>query len=344
MQWGTRMRQDFTTLSEFSEILQQLPAFDRAAQDAAQARNGQLTKPLGALGRLEDLAAWYCGWRSDPQPSISTPQVIVFAGNHGVTAQGVSAFPAEVTAQMVANFQAGGAAVNQLAKSVGARMDVHALALDRPTHDITQGPAMSESDFVEALGVGWHAVDPKADVLVVGEMGIGNTTSASAIAAALFGGAAEEWTGRGTGVEGGALTHKAAVVARAVAVNADCKSNGLEVLRCLGGRELAAMAGAMVRARLLRIPLILDGFICTAAAACLHAARRDALDHTVAGHVSAEVGHAKILKHLNKDPILSLDMRLGEGSGGALAIAVLQGAVACHSGMATFAEAGVSDA
>jgi len=338
------MRHDFTTLSEFSKILQQLPEFDRVAHDAAQARNGQLTKPPGALGRLEDLAAWYCGWRGDPQPSISAPQVIVFAGNHGVTAQGVSAFPAEVTAQMVSNFQAGGAAVNQLANSVGARMDVHALALDSPTQDMTQGPAMSEAEVVEALLVGWHAVDTTADVLVVGEMGIGNTTSASAIATALFGGTATDWTGRGTGVEGDALTHKAEVVARAVAANPQCQSNGLQVLRCLGGRELAAMAGAMLRARVLRIPLILDGFICTAAAACLHVAQPGALDHAVAGHVSTEIGHGKLLKELAKTPILSLNMRLGEGSGGALAIAILQGAVACHSGMATFAEAGVSDA
>src|SRR6056297_3961383 len=341
---GDSMVQDFTSVEEFSQILQDLPAPDASARAAAEARNAQLTKPLGALGRLEDLAIWYCGWRGDARARITAPQVIVFAGNHGVTAQGVSAFPAEVTAQMVANFQAGGAAVNQLAKSVGARMDVHALALDSPTQDMTQGPAMSESEVVEALLVGWHAVDPTADALVVGEMGIGNTTSASAIATALFGGTATDWTGRGTGVEGDALTHKAEVVARAVAANPQCQTNGLQVLRCLGGRELAAMAGAMLRARVLRIPLILDGFICTAAAACLHVAQPGALDHAVAGHVSTEIGHGKLLKELAKTPILSLNMRLGEGSGGALAIAILQGAVACHSGMATFAEAGVSDA
>ena len=337
------MHQDFTTLAEFSEILQSLPETDRAAVTAAKARDGQLTKPPGALGRLEELAAWYCGWRGDARPVIDAPQVIVFAGNHGVTAQGVSAFPAEVTVQMVANFEAGGAAVNQLAKAAGARMDVHALALDRPTADMTQGPAMTESELVEALKTGWQAVDPKADLLVVGEMGIGNTTAASAIALALFGGAAGDWTGRGTGVEGAALQHKAEVVARAVEVNSGCTSNGLEALRCLGGRELAAMAGAMVRARVLRIPLILDGFICSAAAACLEVAQKGALDHAVAGHLSAEVAHENLLNSLEKTPLLALGMRLGEGSGATLAINILKGALACHSGMSTFAEAGVAD-
>jgi nicotinate-nucleotide--dimethylbenzimidazole phosphoribosyltransferase len=337
------MRQEFSDLSEFSDILQGLPAPDEAARQAAHARDAQLTKPPGSLGRLEELAAWYCAWRGDPRAEIAAPQTIVFAGNHGVTAQGVSAFPPEVTAQMVANFEAGGAAVNQLAETVGARMDVHALRLDQPVGDITQGPAMTEEELVEALQTGWQAVDIKADLLVVGEMGIGNTTSAAAIALAVFGGTAQEWTGRGTGVDGDVLSHKAEVVARAVEANKACKNNGLETLRCLGGRELAAMVGAMVRARVLRIPLILDGFICSAAAACLDAAQPGALDHAVAGHVSAEVAHPKLLEKLGKEPILSLGMRLGEGSGGTLAVAILKAALACHSGMASFAEAGVSE-
>jgi nicotinate-nucleotide--dimethylbenzimidazole phosphoribosyltransferase len=209
---------------------------------------------------------------------------------------------------------------------------------------MTEGPAMSEQEVIAALKLGWQAVDSKADLLVVGEMGIGNTTAASAIALALFGGEASDWTGRGTGVEGAALSHKAEVVARAVEANSSCKTNGLEVLRCLGGRELAAMAGAMVRARVLRIPLILDGFICTAAAACLETAQKGALDHALAGHLSAEAAHDKLLKSLDKDPLLALNMRLGEGSGAGLAINILKGALACHSGMSTFAEAGVSEA
>ena len=337
------MHPDFKTLDEFATILSELPGPDQAMRDAAVVRDGQLTKPPGALGRLEEFAIWYCAWRGVERALIKAPQVIVFAGNHGVTAQGVSAFPADVTAQMVVNFQRGGAAINQLAKTFGARMDVHALSLDKPTEDFTQGPAMDQGEFVEALLTGWQAVDTKADLLVVGEMGIGNTTSAAAIALALFGGSAVDWTGRGTGVDGDTLAHKADVVARGVEVNKSIKNNGMEALRCLGGRELAAMAGAIIRARTLRIPLILDGFICTAAAACLEQAQAGALDHTVAGHVSAEAAHANLLKRIGKDPILSLGMRLGEGSGAALAIGVLKGALACHSGMATFAEAGVAD-
>lgn len=333
----------FATLSEFREILTTLPGSDVEAAEAARARNGALTKPPGALGRLEDLAIWYGGWRGEARPQIAAPQVIVFAGNHGVTAQGVSAFPAEVTVQMVANFEAGGAAVNQLAKAFGARMDVHALDLDQPTADFTAGPAMSEAEVVAALAAGWEAVDEAADLLVTGEMGIGNTTAAAAIAHALFGGEAEDWVGRGTGVDDAGLAIKARVVRDGVAANAGASGDGLEALRCVGGRELAAMAGAIARARVLRIPVILDGFICTAAAASLEVAQPGALDHAVAGHVSAEAAHGALLAQLNKEPLLSLGMRLGEGSGATLAIGVLKGAVATHSGMATFGEAGVSE-
>lgn len=306
------------------------------------ARNGQLTKPPGALGRLEELAIWYAGWRADPRPAIAAPQVVVFAGNHGVAARGVSAFPPEVTVQMVANFEAGGAAINQLARAFGARMDVVALELERPTGDFTEGPAMTEAECAAAIAAGWAAVDPGADLLVAGEMGIGNTTSAAALATALLGGAPEDWVGRGTGVDDAGLTRKAGVVAAGLARHAGALGDPLAVLACLGGREIAAMAGAILAARHHRVPVILDGFICTAAAAVLERAAQGALDHTVAGHVSEEPGHARLLAALGKAPLLSLGLRLGEGSGGALAIGVLQGAVACHSGMASFAEAGVS--
>lgn len=333
----------FDTLNALRGLLADMPTQDGAALQGAQDRNGQLTKPPGALGRLEDLAIWYAGWRGDARPAIEAPQVIVFAGNHGVAARGVSAFPPEVTVQMVANFQHGGAAINQLAKAFGARMDVVPLDLDTPTADFTAGPAMSEADVVAALRAGWDAVDAQADLLVVGEMGIGNTTSAAAIAARLFGGAAQDWTGRGTGVEGEALALKTGIVSDGLTAHADA-GDGLDVLMRLGGRELAAMAGAIARARALRIPVIMDGFICTAAAACLEYTVAGALDHVVAGHQSAEGAHGPMLEALNKAPLLSLGLRLGEGSGAALAIGVLKGAVACHSGMATFAEAGVSDA
>jgi nicotinate-nucleotide--dimethylbenzimidazole phosphoribosyltransferase len=245
---------------------------------------------------------------------------------------------------MVANFDAGGAAVNQLAQSVGARFAVVPLSLDRPTADITEAPAMSADDFCAAVSAGWRAVDPAADLFVAGEMGIGNTTAAAAMAASLYGGAAADWTGRGTGLDDARLAAKAAVVDRSLARHAAVRGQGLETLRCLGGREIAAMAGAILRARQLSIPVVLDGFICCAAAAALAVERPGALDHAVAGHMSAEAGHGRLLQAMGKTPLLQLDMRLGEGSGATLAIGILRGAVACLSGMATFDEAGVSGA
>lgn len=331
----------FSTLTEFAALLRAAPAADRAAHQAAAARNGQLTKPPGALGRLEDLALWVASWQGTGQPRITAPQVLIFAGNHGVCAQGVSAFPAEVTVQMVANFQHGGAAINQLSKAFGASMAVHPLELDRPTADFTQTPAMTEAETVAALLAGWQAVDPQADLLVVGEMGIGNTTVAAALAAALLGGSGAEWVGRGTGVDNAGLARKARVVDAGLARHPS--RDPLQVLANLGGREIAAMAGAMARARSLRIPLILDGFIACSAALVLQAVTPAALDHAVAGHLSAEGAHGRLLAALGKEPLLSLGLRLGEGSGAALAIGIVQAAVACHSGMASFAEAGVSE-
>lgn len=337
------MAASFSNFAEFSECLSRAPSSDAAAARGATERNAMLTKPPGALGRLEDLAIWYAGWRGDARPRITAPQIVVFAGNHGVTAQGISAFPAEVTHQMVANFEAGGAAINQLARTFGARMDVVALDLDRPTADFTQGPAMTEAECTAALAAGWEAVDPDADLLVTGEMGIGNTTSAAAIAHAILGGAPADWAGRGTGIDDAGLARKADVVARGVAVNPGLVATPLGVLQALGGREIAAMAGAIAAARAARIPVILDGFICSAAALVLHRAMAGALDHAVAGHLSDEAAHGRMLDALGKVPLLDLGLRLGEGSGAALAIGVMQGAVACHSGMATFGEAGVSD-
>ncbi|MBY4893101.1 nicotinate-nucleotide--dimethylbenzimidazole phosphoribosyltransferase [Rhodobacteraceae bacterium N5(2021)] len=330
------------TLLELHAALAAATGPDEAARAGAQERNGQLTKPPGALGRLEDLAIWYAAWRGDARPAITAPQVLIFAGNHGVAARGVSAFPPEVTVQMVANFAHGGAAINQLSTLAGATMSVHPIDLETPTADFTQGPAMSEAEVMAAIAVGWEALDPASDLLVVGEMGIGNTTSAAAIAHALFGGAAEDWTGRGTGVDDAGLSLKSKVVAEGLAANPEAAQDPLQALRCLGGRELAAMAGAIAHARVRHIPVILDGFICTAAAAALERAVPGALDHAVAGHGSAEQAHGRMLAQLGKTPLLQLDLRLGEGSGGALAIQILRGALACHSGMATFAEAGVA--
>lgn len=330
----------FATIADIRTALQSPPMADEGALAAAAARNGQLTKPPGALGRLEDLAIWIAGWQGREKPEITAPQVLIFAGNHGVTAQGISAFPAEVTVQMVANFQHGGAAINQLSKLHGAQMQVHALELDRPTGDFTVTEAMSEGETAAAFATGWNAVDPKADLLVVGEMGIGNTTVAAAIACALFGGQGRDWVGRGTGVDDAGLARKAAAVDAGVARH--LPADPLQILQRLGGREIAAMAGAMARARTLHIPLILDGFIACSAAAVLLAEVPGALDHAVAGHLSAEGAHGRLLAQLGKEPLLSLGLRLGEGSGAAVAIGILKAAVACHSGMVTFAEAGVS--
>ena len=336
------MTNRFSSLAEFVNLVKELPAADQEAASGAADRNAQLTKPAGSLGKLEDIALWYAAWRGNARPSIEAPQVVIFAGNHGVCAQGVSAFPSEVTQQMVYNFQAGGAAINQLSKCFGAKLDVIALDLDTPTADFTAGPAMSEAELVAALQTGWDAVDENADILITGEMGIGNTTAAAAIAAALFGGSADDWVGRGTGVDDEGLARKADAVTRGLAANPDATS-GIEALRCLGGRELAAMAGAVVRARTLNIPVIMDGFICTAACATLHAMDPAALDHVIAGHASAEQAHQRMLGHLNKDAIIQMNMRLGEGSGAATALGIVKAAVACHSGMATFAEAGVAE-
>lgn len=337
------MPQTIPSLAAFRDLLSAPPAQDTVARAAAQDRNAQLTKPPGALGRLEDIAVWMAGWQGRAIPSASKPQVLIFAGNHGIAARGVSAFPAEVTAQMVANFQRGGAAINQLSRLFGASMTVHALDLDRPTADFTHSPALTEADLLAALSTGWNAVDPNADLLVTGEMGIANTTSAAALAAALLGGQGQDWVGHGTGVDAQGLVRKTATVQAGLDLHAPLLSDPLQALRCLGGREIAAMAGAIASARAHRIPVVLDGFICCAAALVLHACQPGALDHCLAGHVSAESGHARLLSALGKEPLLSLGLRLGEGSGAALALGVVQAAVACHGGMATFAEAGVSD-
>lgn len=335
------MKASLSNLDAFSALMKDQPAPDISAIEGAKSRNAVLTKPPAALGRLEEIAIWYAGWRGEVAPRITSPQVLVFAGNHGVVAQGVSAFPAEVTAQMVENFAAGGAAINQLCEVAGARLEVIALDLETPTQDFTRAPAMSEADLLAALQAGWNAVDPSADILVTGEMGIGNTTSAAAIATALFGGAAVDWAGKGTGVDNAGLMRKIEVIEKGVALHG--VSSGLEVLRCLGGREIAAMAGAIARARAEKIPVILDGFICTAAAACLHKVNPGALDHCIAGHLSDENAHGRMLAKLGKRPLLDLGLRLGEASGGALAINIVRAALACHAGMATFGQAGVSE-
>jgi nicotinate-nucleotide--dimethylbenzimidazole phosphoribosyltransferase len=330
------------SLDEIRAVMAELPAPDLEAASQAATREAQLTKPAGALGRLEEITAWLATWQGRHPPRVERPRIAVFAGNHGVAAQGVSAYPASVTAQMVQNFIAGGAAVNQLCRAADAELRVYEMALDKPTADFTEGPAMSEEECSRAIAYGMMAVEPNLDLLCLGEMGIANTTSAAALACALFGGTAADWVGPGTGVAGSALARKTSVVAAGVALHRDAARDPFDILRRLGGQELAAICGAVMAARLARTPVLLDGFACTTAAAVLHAIDPHALDHCLVAHVSAEPGHRRLLQAIGKPALLDLGMRLGEASGAALVISIVKAAIACHTGMATFADAGVS--
>jgi nicotinate-nucleotide--dimethylbenzimidazole phosphoribosyltransferase len=331
-----------TTLNEIRRLLSDLPERDPAAEQAARARQAELTKPPGALGRLEEIAVWFAAWQGQAQPQLEHPRVAIFAGNHGVASHHISAYPSEVTAQMVQNFIAGGAAINQLTGLLDADLRVYELDLESQTEDFSQAPAMQPADTAKTLAYGMMAVEEGIDLLCLGEMGIGNSSSAAALAFALFGGKVEDWVGRGTGIGDAQLAHKTDLVAQGVARHGG-KGDGLDLLAALGGRELAAMAGAIIAARMARVPVLLDGYASTAAAACLYAVNPAALDHCLVGHLSAEPGHQRLCSALGKVPLLALEMRLGEGSGAAVAALLLKAAIATHNGMATFAEAGVSD-
>lgn len=332
----------FDSLDSLRAACRDLPAADEAAAAAVAARDRSLTKPPGSLGRLETLVAWLARWQRRPVPRLHRVQVVVYAGNHGVAARGVSPYPPEVTAQMVANFAGGGAAINQLAREAGAALSVLPLALDRPTADFTLGPALGEEDFLEALNAGAASVPAACDLLCLGEMGIGNTTAGAAVCAGLFGGGAA-WVGRGTGVDEEGLARKSQAVEAAVARHAALLDDPLLVAMALGGRELAAILGAVVAARREGVPVLLDGFVCTAAAAPLARLAPGGLDHACLAHLSAERGHQMLAETLGMAPLLDLGMRLGEASGAALAVPLLRAALACHTGMRSFAEAGVSD-
>lgn len=327
---------------DFRALLKNLPGPDTPALAAARARDGQLTKPPGALGRLEEIAMWLAAW-TGKTPAVNRPLVAIFAGNHGVTKKGVSPFPADVTKQMVDNFAAGGAAINQICATYDLGLKIYDLALDIPTGDITEEPALSERDCAATMAFGMEALAGGTDLLCIGEMGIGNTTIAAAIFHALYGGKAEDWVGPGTGAEGEGLKRKIDAVEQAVAFHKDHLDDPLEVLRRLGGREIAAMAGAILAARVQKVPVLIDGYVATSAAAILKAAEPSALDHCLIGHVSAEPGHIRAIEKLGKTPLLALGMRLGEGTGAALAAGIVKAAAACHTSMATFDSAGVSN-
>jgi nicotinate-nucleotide--dimethylbenzimidazole phosphoribosyltransferase len=333
----------FNSLDDIRAFCRDLPRGDASSGDAATRRQQTLTKPPGSLGRLEELASWLACWQGREVPRLNHVTVAVFAGNHGVAVRGVSAYPQAVTAQMVANFTNGGAAINQLAGLADAKLHVVPIELERPTGDFTVAPAMDIDEFLDAVDIGYRTVSPDTDLLAVGEMGIANTTTAAALCAASFGGGAVRWTGRGTGVDDAGLTRKHTAIEAALKFHRAILADPLKVAAALGGRELAAIAGAVLAARQARIPVLLDGFVATAAIAPLARVEASIVDHCRAGHVSAESGHRALLRELNLDPLLDLNMRLGEASGAAVAILLLRAALACHAGMATFAEAGVSD-
>ncbi len=327
---------------EIRDLLTIAPEGNEEAVDAVRQHDAQLTKPPGSLGRLEALVEWLARWQGKARPTLANPMVAIFAGNHGVTDQGVSAFPREVTAQMVANFTEGGAAISQICALHELNLRVFELALELPTGDITQTAAMDDRTAAATVAYGMEAIAGSPDCLAIGEMGIGNTTIAAAIYAALFGGTGADWVGRGTGVDNAGLVRKADAVDRALALHRDALGDPLAVLARLGGREIAAMLGAIIAARQQKIPVIVDGFVATSAAAIAQAVNPAAIDHCIFGHVSAEGGHARVLARMGVTPLLDLGMRLGEGSGAALAMVMAKTALHLHTHMATFASAGVS--
>jgi nicotinate-nucleotide--dimethylbenzimidazole phosphoribosyltransferase len=334
----------FDSLDDIRAFCRDLPRGDARAAEAAMRRQQNLTKPPGSLGRLEELAVWLAQWQGREAPRLDRVSVTVFAGNHGVASRGVSAYPSAVTAQMVANFAAGGAAINQLAKLAGADLRVVPIELDRPTRDFTEAAAMDADEFLHAVNLGYRSVPEDCDLLAVGEMGIANTTTAAMLCTALAGGDAVRWAGRGTGVDDEGLARKRAAIDAALDFHRGILGDPLAVAAALGGRELAGIAGAVLAARKHGIPVLLDGFVATSAVLPLARLGPGALDHCRAGHVSAESGHRDLLRELALVPLLDLDMRLGEASGAGVAILLLRAALACHAGMATFSEAGVSGA
>jgi len=320
--------------------LAQLPQPDQAARRAVARRASEVLRPRGALARLDHVAVWLAGWQCTNQPKVSAPGVLVFVADHGVADDGVSAYPATVTGEMLRALRAGRATASVLARELGATLTVVDVGVARPTGNLAIEPAMNPDQFGRCIEAGRRAVaESSADVIVLGEMGIGNTTAAAAVCAALFGGRPGSWVGRGTGIDDSAMARKRKVVAdarRRVAAVRD----PLEILRHVGGSELAALAGATVEARRRSIPVILDGFVVAAAVAPLWAMQPGALAHCLAGHVSAEPGHRRLLRRIGMSALLDLGLRLGEASGGLLALALVRLAAACVTEVATFAEWG----
>ena len=345
-----------------TDTIDKIKPLDNAAMAEARARQDQLTKPAGSLGRLEELSVRIAGIQGKAKPQIKDKAMITMAGDHGVVDEKVGNWPREVTAQMVENFLRGGAGINVLARQAGARIvfvdmgvasdlkpdpQLIVKKVDYGTKNMCLGPAMTGEQAVKAVEAGIEVVNSEAkkglDIVGTGDMGIGNTTASSAIFASLSGKTAAEVTGRGTGLSDEQLAHKIDVIQRALAVNKPNRSQPLQVLAKVGGFEIGGLSGVMLGAAARRIPVVIDGFISGAAALIAVALAPQLKDYLIAAHVSAEAGHAAMLQYLDLKPLLSLDMRLGEGTGAALGIFLAEAAVRTLNEMATFAEAGVSE-
>ncbi len=325
---------------DLARLLSGMPASDTATTAAVSERARRVLRPTGAFARLDEIAAWLAGWQRRKDPRVERPACVVFVGDHGVATQGVSAYPAEITAAMLQALRAGVATASVLARQTGADLRVVDVGVDRPTADLSVEAAMTPERFEVCFETGRDAVVAlDADLLVIGEMGIGNTTAAAAICAALFGRTAEDWTGRGTGVDEPTYARKVAAVRRAADRVRDLTP--VEIMREVGGSELAAMAGATLEARRRSVPILLDGFVVTAAVAPLDVMAPGALDHCLAAHVSSEPGHRLLLEKLGKQPLLDLDLRLGEGSGALMALPLIGLACAAVTEVATFEEWGI---
>ena len=320
------------------DTLVSMPGPDSASGDAVRARAADILRPAGALQHLDELAAWVAEWQRTPAPAVTRPAALIFAADHGVAAAGVSKYPVEVTGAMLSAFRAHQSTVTAFAAVAGATVQAVDVGVGRPTGDIRVEPALSPERFAHCVAAGRAAVEAlDADLLVVGEMGIGNTTAAAAVAAALGDGVPGEWVGRGTGVDDDGFARKQQAVTAAVARIAGL-TDPLEVLRELGGAELVAIAAAVIAARSRNLPVLLDGYVVTAAVLPLAVAHPAALDHCQVGHCSAEPGHRRLVRRLGKQPLLDLGMRLGEGSGAMAAVPLVRMACAGITQVPTFAE------
>lgn len=325
-------------MSWLRTALSTLPGPDEAAGDAVRARAADILRPAGALARLDELAAWTAEWQGTSQPAVARPAALIFAADHGVAAAGVSKYPIEVTGAMLQAFRAHQSTVTAFAATVGASVQAVDVGVGRPTGDIRVECALSTERFEECVAAGRDAVAAlDADLLVIGEMGIGNTTAAAAVAGALGGGESAGWVGRGTGIDDEGLARKQAAVEAAVARIAGL-TDPLEILREVGGAELVAMAAAVVAARHRRLPVLLDGYVTTAAVLPLVHVASGALDHCRVGHCSAEPGHRRLVAQLGMEPLLDLGMRLGEGSGAMAAVPLLRMACVGITQVPTFTE------